>query len=377
MSESLRIAAFGFRSLPPRAGAAGADKFALELFPRLAARGHHVVAYTRIYSNEALTPPHSFKGVCVRGLRTSKRAGLEAFWHSAQATWDIVVHNRADIVHIQNGGNSPFAAVLRLFGKRTYLSEDGNEWEREKWSALGKAYLQMTMYLTSFVHNEVIFDNVFTRAYFEKRFSRKYAFIPFGADVAYDPADESILGEIGLTRGNYFLFVGRFIPDKGLHYLLPAFGKVKTDKKLVLIGGSPHPCEYERQLFACADSRVIFPGYIYGGGVHALMRNCYAYVQPSDLEGLSPVVLESSYLGAPVICSDIDENRYALREHGIYFAKSNIDDLARTLTAVLNDPLWLQARGLAQMEYVKNTFSWDRVVDEHLRIFQNGKMVHE
>ena len=34
----LRIAAFGFRSLPPSEGSAGADKFALELLPRLAER---------------------------------------------------------------------------------------------------------------------------------------------------------------------------------------------------------------------------------------------------------------------------------------------------------------------------------------------------
>ena len=377
MSECLRIAAFGFRSLPPRAGAAGADKFALELFPRLAARGHRVVAYTRIYSGEVLPQPHMFSGVCVRGLRTFKRSGLEAFWHSAKATWDIIVHNRADIVHIQNGGNSPFAAILRLFGKKTFLSEDGNEWERGKWSALGKAYLRMTLLLSAFVHNEVICDNVFTRAYFENRFKRKYAFIPFGADVAYDSADESVLAELGLNRGDYFLFVGRFIPDKGLHYLVSAFSQVKTDKKLVLIGGNPQPSEYERNLYTLADSRVIFPGYLYGGRVHALMHNCYAYVQPSDLEGLSPVILESSYLGAPVICSDIDANHYALREHGVYFAKSNPDDLAAKLTEALNDPVWLRRKGAAQAEHVRNTFSWDHVVDEHLRIFQNGKAVNQ
>jgi len=371
MTPSLRIAAFGFRSLPPRAGAAGADKFALELLPRLAARGHKVVGYTRVYPGEPMPAICEFKGVQVIPLRTFRRSGLEALWHSAQATWDIIVHNRADIVHIQNGGNSPFALVLRLFGKKTFLSEDGNEWERGKWSAIGKAYLQFTMLLTSFVHNEVIFDNVFTCAFFEKRFKRKYAFIPFGADVSYDPQNERVLEKLGLKTGSYFLFVGRFIPDKGLHYLVPAYARLKTDKQLVLIGGSPHPSEYEQNLLACTDPRVRFPGYVYGGEVHALMRNCYAYVQPSDLEGLSPVILESAYLGAPVICSDIEANRYALREYGIYFAKSNPEDLAEKLAAALNDPVWLKAQGEAQMQHVKVQFSWDQVVAQHLKIFQN------
>lgn len=372
MSErSLRIAAFGFRSFPPRSGSAGADKFALELLPRLVARGHHVTAYVRGYRGEEIPPPHWHMGVEVITLRTFRRSGAEALWHSLQVTWDIIRHNRADVIHIQNGGNSTFALALRLFGKRTFLSEDGNEWERGKWSLIGKTYLRLSMLLSAFVHNEVIFDNVFTRAFFEKRFKRKYAFIPFGADVVYDPASEGILAELGLERGKYFLFVGRFIPDKGLHYLLPAFERVKTAKKLVLVGGSPHPTEYEARITSTKDPRVVFPGFIYGHAVHALMRNCYAYIQPSDLEGLSPVILESAYLGAPVICSDIDANRYGLQEHGIYFCKSSIEDLVAKLQRALAEPGWLAAKGVAQSRYVKANFSWDRVTEDYVAIFQS------
>ena len=370
MTDKLRIAAFGFRSFPPLAGAAGADKFALELLPRLAARGHEVTGYVRVYPGEEVPPPQKVMGVQVVALKTMARSGAEAFIHSARVTWDIIRHDRADIVHIQNGGNSPFAAILRLFGKKTFLCEDGNEWERGKWSWLGKTYLRATMFLSAHVHNEVIFDNVFTRAYFEKRFKKKYAFIPYGADVSYDPASEKILGELGLEKGGYFLFVGRFIPDKGLHYLVPAFAKLKTDKKLVLIGGSPHPSEYERRIRSSGDKRVVCPGYIYGGAVHALMRNAYAYVQPSDLEGLSPVILESSYLGAPIICSDIETNRYGLREHGIYFRKSDVDDLAAKLQQAIDRPEWLAESGRRQSQHVRDNFSWDRVVDEHLEIFR-------
>jgi len=369
LTDKLRIAAFGFRSFPPRKGSAGADKFALELLSRLATRGHQIVAYARGYAGEQIPPPHDFMGVKVLTFRTFKKPGLEALWHSTRVTWDIIRHNRADVVHIQNGGNSPFALILRIFGKKTFLSEDGNEWQRGKWSRLGKIYLQTTMLLTSFVHNEVIFDNVFTRAYFEKRFKKKYAFIPFGADVTYDKASEKIVTELGLKAGEYFLFVGRFIPDKGLHYLLAAFERLKTDKKLVLVGGSLHPSDYERNILSTKDPRILFPGFVYGDAVHALMRNCYAYVQPSDLEGLSPVILESSYLGAPVICSDIEENRYALRDSGIYFAKGNVDDLAIKLEQALAQPEFLGAKAREQSQYVKENFGWDRVVDEHLAIF--------
>jgi glycosyltransferase involved in cell wall biosynthesis len=196
--------------------------------------------------------------------------------------------------------------------------------------------------------------------------------VPFGADVTYDPASETILDDMGLTKGQYYLFVGRFIPDKGLHHLVPAFERLTSDRKLVLIGGSPHPTEYEQKIRSTADPRIVFPGYVYGGSVHALMRNCYAYVQPSDLEGLSPVILESAYLGAPVICSDLEQNRYGLQDTGIYFRKGDVNDLLAILEKAEAEPDWLRRNGARQNERVRTTFSWDVVVDDHVRIFEQG-----
>ena len=370
--KPLRIASFGFRSLPPRPGSAGADKYVLELLPRLAARGHHVVGYNRVYEGETVAAPHDFRGVEVRTFRTFRKSGAEALWHSLRVTWDIIVHNRADVVHMQNGGNSPFGLLLRLAGKKTFLTEDGKEWERDKWSTLAKLYLKAMMNLSARVHNQVIFDNVFARQDFEDRFKRKYALIPYGADVEYDPASEKILDELGLKKGEYFLFVGRFIPDKGLHYLVPAFERLNTGKKLVMVGGAPSETDYSKAIKATTDPRIVMPGYVYGGGTHALMRNCYAYIQPSDLEGLSPVILESAFLGAPIICSDIEMNRYALEEHGIYFRQSDTDDLLAQMQHALDDPEWIQARGRAQQAHVTDTYSWDRVVDSHVDVFASN-----
>ena len=107
--QALRIAAFGFRSYPPRAGSAGADKFAKELLPRLAARGHKVVAYNRLYPGMEDDRLEEADGVDVFSFRTTIRSGFDTILHSAQVTYDIIRHNRADVVHIQNGGNSIFA----------------------------------------------------------------------------------------------------------------------------------------------------------------------------------------------------------------------------------------------------------------------------
>jgi glycosyltransferase involved in cell wall biosynthesis len=370
-SAKLRIAAFGFRSFPPTDGGAGADKFALELLPRLAARGHEVTAYNRVYPGHKPIAEDTVKGVRVRSFDTVRKSGFDTLLHSAKVTWDIIRHNRADVVHIQNGGNSIFAAFLRLFGKRTYLSQDGIDWKRDKWPWYGKLFLYLSSILTSRVHNAVIFDNVYAREEFETRFQRDYDFIPFGSDVTLDPGCAGIMEQLGLEPDGYFLFVGRFIPDKGLHWLIPAFEKLKTDKKLVLVGGSPNGSEYEDAIRSTKDPRILFPGFLYGGSVHWLMSKAYAYVQPSAIEGLSPVILEASYLGAPVICSDIPQNQYGLQENGVYFKNGDTDDLHRVLQQALTDPESLKATGRAAQKSISERFSWDSVTDQHIDIFRS------
>ncbi|MHA1525366.1 MAG: glycosyltransferase family 4 protein [Alphaproteobacteria bacterium] len=370
MTRALRISAFGFRSFPPSEGSAGADKFALELLPRLARRGHQVVAYNRVYPGASTAAPARLDGVKIISARTVRHSGFDTLVHSTKVTFDIIAHNRADIVHIQNGGNSLFGAILRLFGKKTYLSQDGPDWRRDKWPWYGKLFLWLSSHLTARVHNAVIFDNVFARREFEKRFRRKFDFVPFGANVEYNPNAETVLAHLGLTAGDYFLFVGRFIPDKGLHWLVPAFAALATSKKLVLVGGAPNPSSYARKICQTTDKRVIFAGYIYGSQVHALMRNAFAFVQPSAIEGLSPAILEAAFLGAPVICTDIEQNRYGLGSHGIYFQKGDVADLTAKMQWALDEPRQLAKIARAGARRVTEQFNWDRVVDQHIEIFR-------
>lgn len=366
----MRIAAFGFRSMPPRAGAAGADKFALELLPRLAAMGCEVTAYTRVYPGEPDEPVSSFRGVRIKPIRTVAAKGFDTLLHSVKVTWRLLTRERPDVVHIQNGGNSPFAGILRLFGCRTFVSQDGPDWVRDKWPWYAKAYLWAMQYVTAWAPTAVIFDNVFAQELFRKKFGHAHHFIPFGADVTYDPAAEVVLERLGLERGGYLLFVGRFIPDKGLHYLVPAFeGLDAPDLKLVMVGGSPNPSSYEASIRATTDPRIILPGFIYGPEMHALMKNARAYVQPSDVEGLSPVILESAYLGVPVLCSDIPQNRYIMRENALYFRAGSIEDLRARLAEIVAEPERLARMAAAGQAHVAASYSWDSVARDHLSVF--------
>jgi glycosyltransferase involved in cell wall biosynthesis len=365
---NMRIAGFGFRTLPPTDGAAGADKFAMELFPRLVARGHQVIAYNRRYP-DVFVDRNEYKGVKIKTLKTVKHQGFDTLLHSFRCTWDIIVHNTADVIHIQNGGNSIWAIPLRLFGKKVFISQDGVDWKRDKWSWGAKLYLRLSAFLTANLPNEVIFDNMIAKKYFENKFHKEFVFIPFGSEIESITDDTSILDKYALEKDGYYLFVGRFIPDKGLHYLLPAFEKSISQRKLVLIGGSPNPSGYERELVEKAGSNVIFAGYVYGDDVTRLMKNAYCYIQPSDVEGLSPVILTVMGLNVPLIVSDIEENIYAVEDTATTFTKADIYSLTEAINLAEKNHETMLNLAIKARERALSKFNWEKVVDDHLKVF--------
>jgi glycosyltransferase involved in cell wall biosynthesis len=367
----LRIAAFGFRTLPPSKGAAGADKFAMELLPRLVERGHKVVAYNRRYP-DVNVDVSEYKGVKIKTFKTVSKKGFDTLLHSFRCTMDIIFRNTAKIIHIQNGGNSIWALPLRLFGKKVFISQDGIDWKRDKWPWYGKIYLKVSSFISAYFPNNIIFDNIIAQQYFEKRFKKKFVFIPFGSEVEAVSEDDTILKKFGLVKGEYYLFVGRFIPDKGLHYLLPAFEKSQSGKKLVLVGGSPNPSDYEKNLHSIAGEGVIFTGFVYGDDVTRLMLNSYCYIQPSDVEGLSPVILSVMGLGVPLIVSDIEENLYAVQDTAVKFKKGDISSLTEKIEfAEFNYEEMQKLSGNARQRALKE-FNWDNVAELHEEIFSSS-----
>jgi glycosyltransferase involved in cell wall biosynthesis len=371
MKMQRRLAAFGFRSIPQRPGCSGADKFAEELYVRLAARGYQVTGYNRVYDSSG-SSESSHKGVRLLNIRTTKRKGIEALLHSAKVTFHIIWNNTGDVVHIQNGGNSIFIPILRLFGKKVFLTEDGAEWNRGKWPWYARVYLRAMMYLTAYVPNGVIFDNVFVREVFEKRFGRKYHYVPYGSEPQQNELSTDVLKRLDLETGEYFLFVGRFIPEKGLQYLIPAFEKVLTKKKLVVVGGANQGSVFAEKVVSTGDQRILFPGFMYGPDVHTLMRGAYAYIQPSDLEGLSPVILENMGLGTPVICSDIRENIFVVGDTAITFKKSDEKDLIAKIRLALDDRPQLLQNAERARQRAAELFSWEAVATQHASIFFGG-----
>lgn len=142
--------------------------------------------------------------------------------------------------------------------------------------------------------------------------------------------------------------------------------------KLVLIGGSPNPGEYEKKIKNTVDERIIFPGYIYGDDTNILMKNAYVYIQPSLIEGLSPVILTVMGLGTPLVCSDIVENTYITGENATHFISGDSDSLAEKINFAIENPAEIRLMSERGRKDILSRFNWEKITDQYINLFKNN-----
>ncbi len=119
------------------------------------------------------------------------------------------------------------------------LTSGGIDWQREKWqSGLGSKFIHQGEKNAVKYADEVIVLSKGVQDYFKETYGRKTHFIPNGVNRPQTREANLITDKFGLKKDSYILFLGRLVPEKGIRYLVEAFKNVKTDKKLVIAGGS-------------------------------------------------------------------------------------------------------------------------------------------
>ena len=208
--------------------------------------------------------------------------------------------------------------------------------------------------------------------YFKDTYGRDVRFIPNGIERNESvPADE-ITRKYGLVKDGYVLFLGRIVPEKGVHYLIEAFKQLDTDKKLVIAGGSSNSAEYYEQIQSAAatDPRIVLTGFIEGQELAELYSNAYIYVLPSDLEGMPMSLLEAMSYGNCCLTSDIPECAEVVEDYAVTFHKSDIADLTAKLSNLLADSSRVAELQATAANYITQKYNWDKVVDQTLALYK-------
>lgn len=350
----LRIALIGARGVG--ATYSGIETYYGEVGSRLAGYGHDVFAYCRSGAT-----PADVDGRGVIPLFTPYLSGkhAETLTHTMTATANVM-RREMDIVQYHALGPSLFAALPRLRGARTVASIRGLDWQREKWGGLARAALKACEHLSHRLPNAVSVVSRTLQEHYRERHGARVTWIPNGVNLEPSPPPREIR-RLGLAGRDYFLFMGRLSPEKGIDVLLEAWRPLADRARLVVCGGSSYTDGYIERLRRQAPPGVIFPGVV-GGRLRAeLYSHAAAFVLPSTMEGLSVALLEAMAHGACVITTDIPENREVVDGVGMTFPVGDPVELGAALTRVLDLPAHAAQLGWRAQRRVREGYTWDQV----------------
>lgn len=380
----LRIAMIGHKRIPSREG--GVEIVVEELAVRMAAMGHHVDAYNRYghhisgkkYEQEYGWKGRKFyKGVRVYIVPTFRTSSLNAIVYSFFATLRAMF-GRYDVLHFHAEGPSVMVWLPKLFHKKIVVTVHGLDWQRAKWGNFASYVIKLGERMAAKYADEVIVLSKNVQQYFADIYNRETIYIPNGIDKPEPKAAQLIAEKYGLTKGGYLLSLGRIVPEKGVHYLIEAFAGIDTDKKLVIAGGSSHAVEYMEQIhcMAAQDERIIMTDFVQGQMLEELYSNAYAFVLPSDVEGMALTLLEAMSYGNCCLVSDICENTEVVEDKALTFKKGDVKELRGKLQYLLEHPEIAEAYKRQSSDYICAKYNWEDVVQATLQIYMrkhNGK----
>ena len=374
MERDLRIAVLGQKRLS-REG--GVEIVVKELCTRMAQQGCQVTCYNRSGHHVSGAEYDDIDNTNYEGIRqkyvpTIEKKGLAAVSASAFAAL-YSAFGKYDVVHIHAEGPAFFSWLPKMFGKRVVVTIHGVDWQREKWqSGFGSKFIRQGEKNAVKYADEIIVLSKGVQDYFKETYGRETHFIPNGVNRPQIREANLITDKFGLKKDSYILFLGRLVQEKGIRYLVEAFKNVRTDKKLVIAGGSSDTDFFMEELkeLAKGDDRVLFTGFVQGAMLDELYSNAYIYTLPSDLEGMPLSLLEAMSYGNCCLVSDIPECAEVVEDKALIFQKSNVEDLQEKLQDACDHPELVIKKKKQAADFVCEKYNWDEVVKETMKLYR-------
>ncbi|HEU0067616.1 MAG TPA: glycosyltransferase family 4 protein [Sphingomonas sp.] len=356
--KALRIAQVGSRGIPGHRG--GVERVIEAVAPRLAAMGHEVTVYCADWAEDR---PEEWRGVKLAYTKGIASKYFDTISRSVLATLREAVAKH-DIVHYHSSGSAPLAILPRLFGKKVVVTVHGMDWQRRKWNVFGKYFLQLGEWAAIRFPHRTIVVGPDLKTWLDTKYKSDVTYIPNGVEERVFRAPTR-LAEKGVEARKYVLFLARLVPEKQVHTLIEAWMRLadKHGMTLAIAGPSWHSVDYAESLKrqAADDPSVSFLGEVDEEMLEQLYSNCYAYVLPSEVEGMSLSLLDGMAFGACVICSDIAPNLAVIGDAGLSFRVLDATDLRARLSEIMADPDRAEHLRIAARKRIIEEFTWDRV----------------
>lgn len=274
-----------------------------------------------------------------------------------------------------------YVKKIHKLGGKVYVNPDGHEWLRAKWSKPVRSYWKYSEKLMVKHSDLMVCDSLNIEKYIRetyKKFSPKTVFIAYGTEIRKSllrDDDEKLVSwfkQKGLSPYNYYLVVGRFVPENNYETMIREFMKSKTQKDFALITNVDDKflAELKKRTGFDKDGRIKFVGTVYDKELLMKIREqAYAYFHGHEVGGTNPSLLEALASTQLNLLLDVGFNREVAQDCAVYWTKEE-GDLAKAIENADNlsneERLNIHNRALSRM---RDNYSWQEIGNRYLELF--------
>lgn len=273
---------------------------------------------------------------------------------------------------------SKYVKQLHALECKVYVNPDGHEWKRAKWNYLIRKYWKLSEKLMVKHADLLICDSKNIEKYIQndyKQYQPKTTFIAYGADTSKSTLkddDENLLNwyqEKNVKAKEYYLVVGRFVPENNYETMIKEFMKSNTTKDFVLITNVEHNKFYEelkQQTHFDKDSRIKFVGTVYDQQLLKKIReNAYGYLHGHEVGGTNPSLLEALATTDLNLLLEVGFNKEVGEDGAVYWNKEdmNLAQLIDRLEEI--KPSELEDLSIKAKKRIDDAYSWELIVRKY------------
>ncbi len=274
-----------------------------------------------------------------------------------------------------------YARKLHKLGGTYMLNPDGHEWKRAKWNAAIKKYWKISEQGMVKHADLVICDSVNIENYIKedyKKYNPNTTFIAYGA--SFDDPGEGAYEKYskwcdtnGVKAGEYYLSVGRLVPENNFYTMIAEFMKSGTTKDFVLVADNEGNKFFDKLKEITGfekDSRIKFVGTVYDPDLIGMIRrNAYGYFHGHSVGGTNPSLLEALATTKLNLLYDVGFNREVGEDGAVYWSLED-GNLKRLIeSADKYETSYIEELSDKAKERIKSAYEWSYIVTEYERVF--------
>lgn len=274
-----------------------------------------------------------------------------------------------------------YVEKIHKAGGVVYQNPDGHEDWRRKWNPLVRKYWKLSERFAVKNADMVVCDSKSIEKYIKEEYVSYFpvtSFIAYGSHIRpsilldNDPKYVNWLEEHNLRNGEFYISVGRFVPENNFDILIREFMLSNTKKDFVIITTENRKYEKELQqkLDYKKDKRIKFVGTVYDMELLGKIRaKAYGYFHGHEVGGTNPSLLES--LGSTNLnfLYNVEFNKEVAQDAALYWSKRR-EDLAKLIDKADN----MSQEEIAEFsrkakKRIAEEYNWKLIADKYKKLY--------